>query len=76
MIDGKYNLHFDHRMAVGTDKFPDEVGTWCKDNCDGRWGWYWEVVSGSPTVFVTFERESDLIDFALLRGESYGKSFC
>lgn len=81
MINGKHNHHYGNKIPVGGDVFPDEVESWCKENCRGEWSWFWEIDTDEDkaefTSYVSFSNESDLIDFMLMRGESYnGKSIC
>jgi hypothetical protein len=79
MTNGKHNYHYGNKIPVGGDIFPDEVEIWCKENCRGEWSWFWEINAEEceSTVYVSFADESDLIDFMLIRGESYyGKSIC
>lgn len=73
MINGKHNIHYGNKIPVGSDILPDDVETWCVNNCIGKWSWFWEIDTdqGKATVFVSFENETDLIDFMLVRGESY-----
>ena len=79
MINGKHNYHYGNKIPVGGVIFPDEVADWCRENCRGEWSWFWEIDTdeGKTTVYVSFADERDLIDFMLIRGESYyGKSIC
>lgn len=79
MTNGKHNIQYGNKIPVGGDYFPESVEDWCVENCRGEWSWFWEIDTdkNESTVFVSFENESDLIDFMLMRGESYnGKSIC
>jgi len=76
MITGKYNLKFDFSMSVGNDILPKDAEEWCENNCNGRWSWHWILNGDNHELFITFEREADLIDFILLKGEKYGKNLC
>ena len=73
---GKYNNKYENSILVGNSVFPDEIEAWCNQNCTGFWGWYWDLSNHDPKVYLSFEKEEDLVNYVLLRGVYNGKSIC
>ena len=68
-----YDIRFSYSLCLNDHGVPIGFINWCLNNCDGRWGWFFERdisrfythPDTHSTAYMSFEIEEDLILFNL-----------
>jgi len=66
-----YNQSFKHNISCGDYGVPGECIEWCRKNCKGNWGWWFETTDEwaqhwDPTnnmAYMSFSHKKDAVRF-------------